>query len=415
MLLFWIIAVLLLLAILAMLLPAVVRTKTIAGTDINEEKRAIFRQQFAELEQDKLNGTLDGSQYDVARSELERRMLDEAGTLENVPLATKPDWRLGFLLLVILPLSAGLLYYKLGSPQSITIPAVSPESFASQPAVEHSTMMGDMESLLASLKQKLESNPDNGEGWALLARSYVELRQHAQAIPAYEKAATIITDDAQLLADYADALAVVNGHQLEGRPEALIAQALKLDAHNIKALMLAATVAFDRQNYRQAIEYWERLQQDLPPDSELLSDVNASMHEARVLSGDASTRNTPPLRKMPVQSVGVSGIVTIQPKLAAQLDPSVTVFIYARASHGASMPLAIVRTTVGALPYAYQLDDSSALVPNHKISQADEVVVVARVSKAGDAKQQPGDLQGMTGALKPHGQKVDVEINQVIE
>ena len=414
MLVFWLIAIILLLVVLALILPVLVRSgaNVRVEADSESEKRAIFRQQFSELEQDQADGVLDASQYQSARSELERRFLEEVGDTDKMTVATTPDRRLALILLLVLPFAAGLLYYKLGSPVSLSIPAVTPETSASQPMAGHSEMAGELEPLLESLKKKLENNPGDGAGWALLARSYVELRQHAKSISAYENAVNIISDDPQLLADYADALAVVNGHQLAGKPEELVNQALKLDPHHVKALMLAATAAFDRKDYKQAISYWERLQKDLPAGSELLPEVNASMHEARVLSGEKPSEQ--PVEKKAINATGLNGTVTISPKLAGKLDPSATVFIFARATQGSPMPLAIVRTTVSHLPYVYHLDDSSALMPEHKLSQAGEVVLVARVSKTGDAKQQAGDLQGITGAFKPDGKVIDIEINQVI-
>jgi len=416
MLVFWIIAIVLLLVVLALILPVLVRANVAANTDANAEKRAIFRQQFTELEQDKINGVLDAAQYGMAKSELERRFLEEVGDAEkNIVAVSSPDKRLAAVLLLALPLAAALLYYKLGSPVSISIPAVSPDTITSQSSAEHSTMVEGLEPLLESLKKKLEKDPGNGEGWALLARSYVELRQHANSIPAYENAVKAIPDDPQLLADYADALAVVNGHQLTGKPEELVNQALKFDPHHVKALMLAATAAFNRKDYKHAINYWERLQQDLPTDSEMLPEVKASLTEARALSGEkvSAQQSVGNDQQAPIVA-GISGTVRISPKLAGKVDPSSTVFIFARATQGQPMPLAIVRTTVNSLPYVYHLDDSTALIPTHKLSQADKVVLVARISKTGDAKQQAGDLQGMTAAIKPNGKSIDIEINQVL-
>lgn len=411
MLVFWITAIVLVLIVLGLILPALLRPSTVAANNADAEKRAIFRQQFAELEQDKANGVLDSTQYDTAKSELERRFLEEVGDTAVTVAASSPDRRLAAVILVVLPLAAGLLYYKLGSPVSISIPAVAPNPL-SQAMPDHSTMMSDLEPLLASLRQKLEKNPGDGAGWALLGRSYVELKQHASAIPAYEKAVNIIKDDPQLLVDYADALAVVSGHKLEGKPEALVKQALKLDADHPKALMLAATIAFDHKDYKQAIMYWQRLQHNLPADSELLPEVEASLNEARSLSGEKEPAQTSAAEVN--QGSGVRGIVSISPKLIGKLDPAATVFIFARAAKGSPMPLAIVRTTVSHLPYSYHLDDGDSIMPASKLSQASEVVLMARISKTGDAKQQSGDLQGVSVAVKLDGKPVDIEINQVL-
>jgi cytochrome c-type biogenesis protein CcmH len=428
MLLFWVIVIVMIVATLALILPALLKPSQAAMTDAIAEKRAIFRQQFDEIAQDNANGILDATQYDVAKSELERRMLDEIGTSSVLTSSSKPDRRLAALLLVLLPLAALVIYNKIGSPESIIIPAVSPlASSTATPAPESAQtaehkMGGDIEPLLSSLKSKLEKNPGDGAGWALLARSYVELKRHAEAVPAYEKAVKVIQDDPQLLADYADALAVVNGHNLAGKPEELANQALKLDPHHTKALLLAATAAFNRKDYKVAITHWEQLQQDLPADSDVLPEVKASLSEVYALAGvkppEASSAQAVVKSSAPAQmdaaSAGVSGTVRIAPALASKLDPAATVFVFARATNGPPMPLAIVRTTAKDLPYTYHLDDSSALMPSNKLSQASEVMIVARVSKTGDAKSQSGDLQGISAAIKPVGNQVDIEINQVL-
>ncbi len=411
--LFWVIALVLVVGVLALILPALLRPNGTVKTDANAEKREIFRQQFDEIDQDKINGVLDATQYEVAKSEMQRRMLDEIGetTAAGIQI-TQPDRRLAIILLVLLPLAAFLIYFKIGNPASILITPTSPEVIVAQTKVEHSAMAGDIEPLLNSLKSKLEQNPGDGTGWALLARSYVEIRRHAEAVSAYEKAVKATPDDPQLLADYADALAVVNGHSLAGKPEALANQALKLDPHHPKALMLAASAAFDRKDYKQAISLWERLQKDLPADSAMLPEVKGSLNEAYALSGKkppvSSAQNA-----MPV-AVGVSGVVRIAPALASKIDPAATVFIFARATQGPPMPVAIERTTAKNLPYTYHLDDSSAMSPDHKLSLAGEVVLVARISKTGDAKPQSGDLQGITATLKPNGGVVDIDINQIV-
>jgi cytochrome c-type biogenesis protein CcmH len=412
MLMFWIVAIVLLVIVLALVLPALLRPAS--AVHANAEKRAIFRQQFHELEQDKINGVLDATQYDIAKNELERRLLEEVGADETVTSKAIPDRRLAVMLLVLFPLFAILLYLKLGNPSSITIPVTPPSDSSTFSMAEHSALAGDLEPLLEALKKKLEENPGDGDGWALLARSYVEIKRHQDAVSAYEQAVKASPDDPQLLADYADALAVVNGRNLAGKPEELVNQALKLDPHHVKALMLAGTAAFNRKHYREAISFWERLRQGLPAESEILADVEASLHEARALSGE-KVSSLPVQKEVAAPSAGVSGTVRLSPALADKLDPSATLFIFARATQGPPMPLAIVRVTARDLPYQYYLDDSTALMPDHKLSQASEVVLVARVSKSGDAKSQAGDLQGISAVIKPDGRVVDIEINQVVQ
>jgi cytochrome c-type biogenesis protein CcmH len=398
----------LVLLILAFILPALLRPKPGSSSDAQAEKRALYRQQFAELEQDRLNAVLDTSQYAIAKSELERRLLDEVGVTAVSMHSSQPDRRLALILLLLLPVAALLLYLKLGSVVSITQPQLLTSASGAQQAGER-VQASDIEPLLQSLQKKLQMTPADGANWVLLGRSYVEIKRYPEAVKAFANAVKLLPNDAQLLADYADALAVVNNYQLTGLPEQLIQQALKIDPQQTKALMLAATAAFNRQDFNSAIGYWQRIEQSLPPDSALLPEVKAAITELRALFN----KKTPAASADKVSSTaGISGTVRISPALAAKLEPSATLFVFARATQGPAMPLAIVRKLASDLPYRFQLDDSSALSPQNKLSQAAEVVLVARISKSGDAKPQAGDLQGMSAAVKVSGNTVDIEINQ---
>jgi len=208
--------------------------------DTSHEKRAVYRQQFDELIQDKHDGMLDAQQYQLAKTELERRMLSELAESTSVAVKPKADRKLAWSLIVLVPVAAIYLYLVIGRPFAIVFP-----------------------------------------------------------------------------------------------------------------------------------------------------DIQAAMLEASA----------------------IRGTVSLAPALVKKADPAASVFIYARAKQGPVMPLAIVRTTVSALPYAYQLDDSASVMADLKLSQAGEVVIVARVSKTGEAKPQKGDLQGLSGAVTAGSDKVDVEID----
>lgn len=400
---FWVIAVILLAGVLAFILPALLKPNGTVKTDANAEKREIFRQQFDEIEQDKINGVLDATQYEVAKSEMQRRMLDEIGQASVAKTSSsKPDRRLALVLLVLMPMLAVFIYLKIGNPAAIHQPS----------NVEQMAGNDNMQPLLKALQAKLEKNPDDGTGWALLAKSYVGIKLYAEGVIAYEHALKLIPNDPQLLADYAEVLAVVNGYSLAGKPLELLNQALSLDKNNIKSLTLAGTAAYDRKDYKEAIVLWERLLKVLPADSKMLPEVKAALKEVHALSG------TKPLTSKSGNEVskatGISGTVRIKPELANQLNPATTVFIFAREAQGSPMPLAIIRTTVKDLPYNFHLDDRTAITTEHKLSQTKEVVLVARVSKTGDARMQSGDLQGVSASFNPNSANVDLEINQLV-
>ena len=112
-------------------------------------------------------------------------------------------------------------------------------------------------------------------------------------------------------------------------------------------------------------------------------------------------------------SEGVSGTVSIDPQLAEQVSPDDTVFIFARLPEGPPMPLAILRLQVSDLPYEFQLDDSQAMT-DMTLSSANRVVVVARVSRTGQAMPAPGDLEGQSATVSTGTQDLEIVIDREI-
>lgn len=187
---------------------------------------------------------------------------------------------------ILVPILAGLIYWKVGSPDvpSVSEPTKTMSSPMAMGANSDSHEMGDLSAMAQRLAAKQERNPDNAEGWALLAHTYVEIKQHKEAVAAFEKAVNLIPTDPQLFADYADALAVTNNGQFDAKTSELVEQALKLDPNHPKALLLAGTIAFKQTNYAKAINVWEQLQPLIDKeDTALMQDVAANIAEAKSL------------------------------------------------------------------------------------------------------------------------------------
>jgi len=211
--------------------------------------------------------------------------------------------------------------------------------------------------------------------------------------------------DADLLADFADALAMTRGEKLQGAPEQLIRRALEIDPANLKALALAGTVAFDRKDYKAAADTWQRMLPLVPPDSENARTVRENVEEARKLAGAG------PVAKHP----GLRGTVRLSPKFKEKFAPGDTVFIYARAAEGPAMPLAVLRRSARELPVDFALDDSMAMAAGMAISGHPRVVVTARISRSGGAVPQPGDLQGASKPVANDAKDVDVLIDTLVD
>jgi cytochrome c-type biogenesis protein CcmH len=416
---FWLIASSMTLLILGLLLWPLLK-RTVAVTGEQEKTLAIFRQQFAELGQDRANGVLTDELYEQARRELERRLLEETGTTETTPtrapreVSSRP---VAIALAIIVPAVSGLLYWELGNPLAMTQPTAA--SMSAQGGSEGASPFSDgLEPLIERLKQKMQQNPNDGTGWALLARSYMGMGRYAEAALAYENATKLIPDDAQLFADYADAMGVLHGRKLEGKPEALIQQALKIDPRNVKALMLAGTVAFNRKNFARAAKDWEQARANLPPDvdPEMTQQLVAAIEEARSqLGGGQSMMSGLTEPAAPAQPAGqprvIKGTVAMAPSLAGKGSPTDTLFVFAREMNGPPMPVSIVRASRKDLPFTFQLDDSTSPMPSRKLSSAGPVVVVARLSKSGQAMPQSGDLEGTSQPIQSGGEGIAVVID----
>jgi cytochrome c-type biogenesis protein CcmH len=393
---FWIIAALLAAAALGFVLPSLLgrrhRPDAVANDAINV---AIYRDQLRELEADLAAGTIGREQYDDARREIERRVLDDTSGAATVAPATSPGRATVITIAIALPLAAILLYFAVGNPGAM----------APQPAGDgHALSRQQIESMVERLATRMQESPEDVKGWVMLGRTYAVLDRYAESAAAYANAVKRSPPDAQLFADYADALAMSQGRNLQGEPERLIHMALKLDPDNVKALALAGTVEFEKKNFKRAITYWERILKVAPPDSEMVDSVRNSIAEAQSLAG-ATTAPAPAKASAPTPAkapaaASLSGTVRLSPALAAKAAPGDTVFIFARAAEGPRVPLAVIRKQVRDLPAAFTLDDSMAMSPTAKLSSQQSIVVGARVSKSGNPAPQPGDLEGLSPPVK---------------
>jgi cytochrome c-type biogenesis protein CcmH len=112
------------------------------------------------------------------------------------------------------------------------------------------------------------------------------------------------------------------------------------------------------------------------------------------------------------QSLAISGKVTVAPSLAGKGSATDTLFVFAREASGPPMPVAIVRATKKDLPFTFRLDDSNSMMPSRKLSDVGTVVIVARLSKSGQAMPQSGDLEGMSQPVKPGTDGITIVIDR---
>ncbi len=395
-----------------------------AELERRELNLSIHRDALAELEQQHEQGIIDDGEYEQARLELEQRLLEEVDEeTEAGQHGQARSLRRGVAIatIVFIPMLTILVYTRLGSPEAFD-PSLARAS--EQTSVAGLPMSDRINAMVARLASRLEENPDDAEGWMMLGRSYIVLQRFSDARAALEKAAALKKDDPQLLADLADALAMTSQESLAGRPSELIAEALRLDPDNQKALWLAGTAAYERADYAQALRYWRKLYKKLPPGSETAKTMQANIAEAEaLLEGREPPSVSSALAEAPSAAADapaasgearLTGRVRLADSLKGRASADDTVFIFAKAASGPPMPLAVQRARVGDLPLDFVLDESMAMTPQMSLARFPEVIVVARISKSGNAMPRSGDLQGRSGLVAVGGRVPEIVIDEVV-
>jgi cytochrome c-type biogenesis protein CcmH len=285
---FWAICGLLILIALAFILPPLVQRPEVTPAESKKERReaniAIYRDQLTELETDLQNGIVAKEQYQQDRDEIERRLLEDVKLSES-DAKTAADFRkrnVVYALAIGLPLAAVLFYLKVGEMKALSPAATAPT--ASSEMSESSRSPQQIEANVSKLVDRLKANPSDAEGWVMLAHSYSTMERFGEAAGAYARATELQPNNADLWAEYAFASAMANGRNLEGQPMEFVNRALKIDPENLKALQLAGNDAFQRKDYKKAVDYWSRVLKKVPPQSEVAQSIQQRIDEAQSLA-----------------------------------------------------------------------------------------------------------------------------------
>jgi len=397
---FYIAAFILILLVLVALFRPFLWKSTAQTASRQQLNAAIYKEELAKLEKERAEGLIDSTSYEIAHAEMRQRLFQDTSEDDSVAVLGSPKKTI-IALTVFIPVIAAAMYFWLGSAQQIA------DGGAQQQIAQK-----DVEKMVAGLAAKMEQDPTNLKGWAMLARSYKVMGRPKDAEKAYDRAGAYLDGDAQLLADYADVSASNADGNFEGKPQAIINRALKADPNNMMALWLAGTADYNRGDYKGAVQVWGRLAKLLPADSEDMKMIQGSIMEAR---GKA---NLPaePIRSQPasptVSGKNISGVVEIKPDLKSRIKPDYIVMVIARAP-GARMPVAIMRARAADLPLRFVLNDALAMTPDSLISNLNEATIEVRISKSGQAKAEPGDLFSQIQTVKVGSGNLKIMVDQV--
>lgn len=303
-------------------------------------------------------------------------------------------------LVIMMPVGVWGIYQMVGSPQHLQyVPSdeqlVADDEKAQQP---------DVDALIAQLVDHLTKQPNNPQGWFLLGRTYLKMGRYDQAVQAltslHEQA-----PEANAKVALADALTLQHQGQVPAQAVTLLQQALQLQPQSVTTLWLLGQAAKQQNQLAQAVEYWQRA---LP--------LLGNQPEAQQALRDQLQRIQPAVEPIDTWVEGaLSVMVSLEPVWLDKVNPDDVLYVYAKAEQGPPMPLAVSQHRVADLPLTIQLTDHMAMIPQHTLSQYQQVLVGARISPSGQAIAQTGDLQSAELSVdRRETDRVSVLINQLI-
>jgi cytochrome c-type biogenesis protein CcmH len=381
-----IVSVLILIAFL-LILPPLWNKQSVQADDLDQRNILIAQQRLAELKENRRSGGLSQAQYEEQLVDLEQALSDDLDIKSHVSSTQSQGKWIVYVLALGVPLLAGALYLTLGNYQAI--------SHSAEMAVDPDTLkLAEINKMVDGLAEKMKNHPDDAQGWLMLGRSYKFQQQYPKAVDAFANAYRLLGDQAEVMLLYADALAYASDKNLAGKPTELVFKALALEPDNMNALWLGGMAKAQQGDPVAAIKLWKKLAALLPPGSDAQQEIQGLLAK---IENEAPQAAAQPEATQPanVSSVAIDVQVSLAPELQKSASPGDTVFIYAQALSGPKMPLAIVRKQVSDLPLTVSLNDTMAMMPNMKLSNFQNVKLLARISKSGNAISQPGDLIGV--------------------
>ena len=383
------VALLIAIALCFLLIPLWLKVSHVSQND--ESINILLAQNRMQALNDELeNGIITQTQFDALQNELMLHLhQDLSNSHEHVIDENKGRW-LALPIAVFVPLLALAIYSIKGDLRAFDPPMTTATTTASGTP----KTAADINAMVEKLAQKMEQDPQDPQGWIMLARSYKVLKRYPDAVSALRKARALLGDEPQTLLQLADVIAMQNGGSLLGEPTELVAKALALDANNDMGLWLYGLANAEDGKFKEAIGYWKTLQTHYKTNDADYAEVQKLIDQAKEALGEKVDSTKEVSSPTAVSGKSLHLAVALDDKFKSIVNADDYVFIYAQPAQGGRMPLAVVKKQVKELPINITLDDSMAMMPNMTISSVANVQVSARVSKSGNASPQSGEPIG---------------------
>ncbi|QSX30311.1 c-type cytochrome biogenesis protein CcmI [Shewanella cyperi] len=410
---FWIlIALVVLVGLVLIWIPHFRQQKGLAkAEDVRQSTNlALYKERLANLELELANQSLDQTEFDALKAELELSLLQDIKQGDKASAGLNKNSRsLAWPLLMSVMLLAvtAFMYHRLGAFEELANPPV-----ANNP---HAGMNPEqlMAQRLKMMEAAVASEPENSQAWFSLGHAYISAGQYDKAMTAFDKVMELVGTYAEMLGPKATALYYKNDQQMTPEVQALIDQALALDPKDPSTLLLVGMDAFFSSDFTKAITAWETILTSDRPDVDREALANA-IATARMRMQDSGAMPNDKTHRPTAQVSELTVTVSVKPELATQVQSSDTLFVFARTTDGERIPLAVTKVKADAMPLTVKLDDSSAMSSDHKLSGAKVVDVIALLSKSGTVRPQAGDLQGRVASVKP-GEQIQLTLDVQVQ
>lgn len=435
---FWVLMVLMLLLAIGLLVYPLLKARQYSPLVYKDSNLKINDEKIAELDLDLKEGRIDQHYYKAAREELDRELLidipveSKETAAEHYVNAARRHPALALTISVFVPMLALLLYLDLGMHNA------SEESFIASQQQTQTEEQPSVEEMTRQLEAKIEKDGGSVKEWIMLGRSHKYLGDNEQAANAFGVALEQDANNAQLMLERAEVLALVNNRVFSDEARALVLKAYALEPDNANTLWFAGVAEFQYGNHHKAIEHLAKLLPMAGGEEDVMKSIVAIISQSRqalIAAGEdmpeleqilgieglmakakaaqqAEVSAAPASAPAETSATRLQVSVAVSDQVRQKFNANDIVFVYAKAKQGPRMPLAAERMTLAALPATVMLDDSMAMVEGMNLSAFDELVISARVSKTGSAIAQSGDYIGQANVTD---KKADAAINIVID
>lgn len=269
------------------------------------------------------------------------------------------------------------------------------------------------QSMVAHLAHRLKAQPNDLDGWLMLGRSYLVLREYQPAVHAYERALRLSGNNTQALLGEAQALILTDQTSLTGRAGDLIERALTYAPNDPHALFFGAMVALHRDKLQLARRRFERVLALNPPENikHVIQTQIASIDQRLPINRLSATSVADSNATRPGTAL-IRVRLELAPALVNRAPRTAPLYVFVRDPKLPGPPLAVKRLT-SHFPQTVVLRPTDSMVPGRAFTTGERVEVIARIAPSGNPLSQSGDLSGQTPYRVGHDGLAKIDIDHV--